>query len=170
MSEPFELVHLYLSGGHNFVGHHGQAPGENPVLEVTGLNCVAGRGIRGDRFFDHRENFKGQITFFADEVYDSLCHQLQIRDKPPSAFRRNVITRGVSLNELVGVEFEIQGVQFVGVEECRPCHWMNQAFGPGAESALRGRGGLRARILSSGVLRVGRSAFLQRTSAAVASV
>lgn len=117
------------------------------------LHCLAGRGIRGDRFFDHKENYKGQITLFADEVYRALCEKFQVRDKPPSVFRRNVITRGVDLNSLTGTEFEIQGIWFSGVEECKPCYWMDQAFHAGAEAALKGWGGLRARILSDGVLR-----------------
>ena len=71
----------------------------------------------------------------------------------PSRVRRNVFTRDVDLNELIGKDFEIQGVRFHGSEESRPCHWMNRAIGPGAEEFLRGRGGLRARILSNGVLR-----------------
>ena len=153
MNIKIEICHCYVSAGHNFVGHHGQAPGRHPVITVPQLECIAGRGIRGDRFFDHADNFKGQITFFAEEVYEELCVQLGIRDKAPGAFRRNVITRGTDLNALVGLEFEIQGLRFFGTEECRPCHWMEQAFGPGAEAAMRGRGGLRARILSSGILR-----------------
>ena len=72
----------------------------------------------------------------------------------PNVLRRNVITTGVDLNSLIGEEFALQGIHFVGVEECRPCYWMDQALAPGAEAALRGRGGLRARILSDGPLRV----------------
>jgi MOSC domain-containing protein YiiM len=57
------------------------------------------------------------------------------------------------LNALIGRQFEIQGVRFEGVCEAKPCHWMNTALGAGAEEWLRGRGGLRARILTDGVLR-----------------
>lgn len=149
-----ELLHLYISPGHNFRGHHGRPPDNHPVLELDQIHCVAGRGVEGDRYFDQEPNFKGQITFFAHEVYRALCEQLGQQDKPPSVFRRNVITRGVDLETLVGREFEVQGVRFFGVESCKPCYWMDQAFGPGAEAALQGRGGLRARILSDGVLDV----------------
>ena len=48
----------------------------------------------------------------------------------------------------------MQGFVFRGREECRPCYWMDQSFGPGAEAALRGRGGLRAEIVTGGTLRV----------------
>lgn len=149
-----ELLHLYISPGHNFRGHHGGPPGEYPVLELDQIRCVAGRGIEGDRYFDHKPDFKGQITFFASEVYQALCEQFERSYRPPSVFRRNVITRGVDLDSLIGREFEVQGVRFFGVESCKPCHWMDQVFGPGAEAALQGRGGLRARILSDGLLRV----------------
>jgi MOSC domain-containing protein YiiM len=153
MKREFELLHLYVSPGHNFVGHHGQPPGTHPIHEVTELKCVAGRGLEGDRYFDHQPDYKGQITFFADEVYGTLCAKFDTWDRPPSVFRRNVITRGIDLNTLIGAEFEIQGVRFLGVEESRPCHWMDHAFCPGAQEALKGNGGLRARILSSGALR-----------------
>ncbi len=68
--------HLFISPGHNFFGHHGQAAGTNPLQEVDEIECVAGRGIRGDRFFDYRENYKGQITFFAREVFEDVCRAL----------------------------------------------------------------------------------------------
>lgn len=144
--------HLYISSGHNFFGRHGQRAGTNSLTEMAEIECVAGRGIRGDRFFDYRENYKGQITFFAFEVYASVCDALRTFDKPPSVFRRNVITDGMDLNALIGEEFAIQGVRFRGTEECKPCYWMNQVFAAGAEEFLRGRGGLRAVILSDGKL------------------
>jgi MOSC domain-containing protein YiiM len=151
---PVQIRQLYISPGHNFFGHHGQAPGENQTLPVAEIECVAGRGILGDRFFDYKPGYKGQITFFELEVFAAISREFGVRDKAPSAFRRNVITEGADLNSLIGMEFEIQGVHFRGEEECRPCHWMNGAFAPGAEQFLKGRGGLRATILTGGKLRV----------------
>lgn len=148
------IEHIYISPGHNYFGHHGRPADNHPVIEVTEVKCVAGKGLVGDRFFEHKENYKGQITFFSIEVYEELCRTLNIHHKTPSAFRRNVITRGVDLNELINREFEIQGIRFAGVCECSPCYWMNEAFGPGTEAALQGKGGLRARILTDGTLTV----------------
>jgi MOSC domain-containing protein YiiM len=147
-----KICHLYTSPGHNYFGHHEQPQGENPLLEQTELECVAGRGIVGDRFYDYKDDYKGQITFFSSEVFEELCNQLGVRGKTPSATRRNVITEGVDLNTLIGKEFEVQGVRFAGVSECSPCYWMDRAIAPGAEEFLKGRGGLRARILSNGIL------------------
>jgi len=128
------------------------------MIECAEVKLRAGRGIEGDRFFDFKSGYKGQVTFFADEVYEDLRARLGVRDRQPSVFRRNVITRGIDLNTLIGVEFEVQGVRFAGTQECTPCYWMDRAFAEGAEAALQGRGGLRARILTDGVLRAEASA------------
>ncbi len=153
MSSTPVIRHLFVSPGHNYVGHHGREPSAHPIVEVEAVECVVGQGLVGDRYFGHKDNYKGQITFFAWEVYQELCDRFGIRDKPPSVFRRNAITAGLDLNRLIGVEFELQGIRFLGTEECRPCYWMDRAFAPGAEAALRGKGGLRARLLTSGTLR-----------------
>jgi MOSC domain-containing protein YiiM len=143
---------LYTSPGHNFFGQHGKAVGTHELIEQEEIVCVAGRGIKGDRFFDYEENYSGQITFFSSEVFADVCSRLGVTGKHPGLTRRNVITSGIDLNTLIGEEFAVQGVRFEGVEECRPCYWMNRAIAPGAEAALRHRGGLRARILTTGQL------------------
>jgi MOSC domain-containing protein YiiM len=147
------VEHLFISPGHNFYGHHGQPAGGHPILAVEQVECVAGRGLRGDRFFDYKADYKGQIAFFAMEVFDALRLALNLPEAQPQATRRNAFTRGVDLNTLIGQEFEVQAVRFAGVCECSPCSWMNSALGSGAEDWLRGRGGLRARILTDGILR-----------------
>jgi len=147
------VEHLFISPGHNFFGHHDQLAGEHAVIAVDKVECVAGLGIRGDRFFDYRENYKGQITFFAMEVLEALRRELGLPDAQPQATRRNAFVRGVDLQTLIGREFEVQGVRFAGVEESKPCHWMNSALGPGAEEWLKGRAGLRCRILTDGSLK-----------------
>lgn len=143
---------IFISPGHNFIGHHGRAPGTHAAVEVESVDCLAGRGLKGDRYCDHKPDYKGQITFFSSEVAADLQRELQLASLDQSAFRRNVIIEGADLNALVGTRFSVQGVEFEGVEECRPCYWMDQAVGTGAEAWLRGRGGLRAKILSDGTL------------------
>lgn len=144
---------LFISPGHNFFGHQDQPAGGHVSMAVDFIECVAGRGIRGDRFFDYKENYKGQITFFALEVFDALRRELNLPDAQPQATRRNAFVRGEDLNSLIGQEFAVQGVRFAGVEESKPCHWMNAALGPGAEEWLKGRAGLRCRILTDGCVR-----------------
>lgn len=151
---PIHIAGIFISPGHNFFGRHEQQPLGHPTLAVNEISCVAGRGLVGDRFFSFKENYKGQVTFFASEVFAEVSQKLAVPEKSPGVTRRNVITRDVDLNSLVGKRFAIQGIEFEGVGECSPCHWMNHAIAPGAEAALHGRGGLRARILTDGVLRV----------------
>ena len=146
---------IFISPEHNYFGHHGQPAGTAPVVEVDEARLVAGKGIEGDRFFEWKEDYKGQVTFFSQEVYESLCAEFQVWDRGPEVFRRNIIVSGVDLNALIGGEFEVQGQRFLGMAECSPCHWMDEAFHPGAEVSLKSRGGLRAQVLSSGVLRTG---------------
>ena len=153
LASSITVRHIFVSIAHNFFGHHGRPASKHPMSEVLSIECVAGRGLQGDRFFDYKENYKGQITFFAQETYDALCQELKVADKPLWVFRRNIITAGEDLNQLIGKEFSIQGVRFMGTEECRPCYWMDEAFASGAFSFLTGRGGLRARILTDGILR-----------------
>ncbi|HEX8281154.1 MAG TPA: MOSC domain-containing protein, partial [Chthoniobacterales bacterium] len=151
---------MFISPGHNYFGHHGRAADDYPLQEVGEIECVAGRGIRGDRFYDYKHDYKGQITFFSQEVFDRLSAAFPSVKKSPGALRRNVIVSGVDLNALIGEDFELQGVRFRGTAHCRPCYWLDQAFAPGAEAWLKGNGGLRAQILTNGRLAVGPAELL----------
>ncbi len=148
-----KVLQIYTSPAHTYFGHHDQEPGEDPMVAVDEVECVAGSGLKGDRFFDHKADYKGQVTFFSKAVYDDMCARFEVADREPGAFRRNVIVEGADLNALIGEEFELQGIRFLGTEECSPCYWMNRAFAEGAHEALKGNGGLRAKILTNGVLR-----------------
>jgi MOSC domain-containing protein YiiM len=146
---------IFISPGHNYFGHHGKAPDDYPLVEVPRIECVAGHGIRGDRFYDYRENYKGQITFFSSEAFEKLSEHLDLPSKSPGVLRRNVIVSGIDLHELIGEEFFIQGVRFRGTGHCKPCYWLDHAFAPGTEEFLEENGGLRAEILSDGAIVVG---------------
>lgn len=160
-----QIDQLFTSPGHNFYGHHGLPPGDFPLVASERIECVAGRGIRGDRFFDYREDYKGQITFFNREVFELLVKEFGLT-KSPGVLRRNVIVSGIDLMKLIGRDFELQGVQFRGSAHCKPCYWMDTAFAAGAEKFLAGRGGLRARILTDGWLTIGEARFELRSTTA----
>ena len=155
MEWEVELLHMFVSDGHNYVGRHGMGSMDYQIEDAPLIECVAGRGIRGDRYFDHKENFKGQITFFDYGVYEAVKKEFGVADLAPSVFRRNVLVKGVPLLELAGKPFSLQGVEFSGVEEAAPCYWMDEAVAEGAHEFLKGKGGLRARITKSGNLRAG---------------
>lgn len=147
-----EVLNLYVSPGHNYVGRHGKGSLQHGIEDREEIECVAGRGIRGDRYFDHKDDFKGQITFFDAAIYEAVKERFELPALEPGAFRRNVVLMGVDLNALIGRRFRIGEVEFEGSEEAKPCYWMDEACAEGAEEFLKGNGGLRARIKRSGVL------------------
>ena len=146
---------IYISPGHNYFGRYGKGSLNHETQSVESVRCVAGRGLEGDRFFDYKEDYKGQVTLFSQDVFDQMCKTLDVHDKTTMVVRRNVVVSGVDLNSLVGKRFTLQGIEFEGMKECSPCEWMDEAFAPGAMDFLKGQGGLRCRILTDGVLKKG---------------
>ena len=131
------IEQIFISPGHNYFGHFGREPDAFPLKEKTEIACLAGHGIRGDRFFDYKDDYQGQITFFSREVFDELSRNFGLTNKSPGVLRRNIIVSRMQLGDLVGVDFELQGVQFHGAAHCKPCPWMDVAFAPGTENFSR---------------------------------
>lgn len=152
--------HLFISPGHNFFGRHGLSAGQHPTIEAESLYCRAGRGVEGDRFFDYKPDYRGQITFFDFDVYEEIKRALGVPELNPGVFRRNVLIEGLALGDLVGSRFSIGESVFEGCAESAPCHWMNDVVAPGAEAWLKGRGGLRAKIWRDGRLTRGTAEFV----------
>ncbi len=150
------LLHIYISSGHDYWGKQGAGRFQSGITEVKEIECVAGMGLRGDRYFGHRPDFKGQVTFFDIAIVEDVRHHFKLARLPASVFRRNLIVRGIDLQQWMGKHFLFQGVEFEGSQECKPCHWMDRAIAPGGEDFLKGRfrGGLRARIITSGILHI----------------
>lgn len=148
-----KIHHLFISEGHDFYGRHGKGREEHAITDHEEIELVAGSGIVGDRFFDYKEDYKGQITFFDHAVYEAVKTEFNLPELHPSNFRRNVVTSGLDLRSLIGQTFKIGELEFSGSEEAKPCYWMDQACAPGVEEFLKGRGGLRCRILKGGILR-----------------
>jgi len=151
---PITIHHLYISPGHNYFTHPFAQPGTHPTLDLDVVEVHAGQGLVGDRFYGHGPTFDGHVTFFAWEVFQ-LLQQAVGPVATPVALRRNVVVAGVPLNGLIGQEFTIAGVRFYGSKHCAPCRWMDVAVAAGALQLLKGRGGLRAQVLSDGYLRRG---------------
>ena len=128
--------------------------------QVPAIDLVAGKGIKGDRNFD-RSQWPGQnITFIELEEINAFnqrfSQQISLSDT-----RRNVITEGVRLNDLVGQIFRIGDVSFKGVELCEPCNTLGSLLANESLSkkaivkAFTHKAGLRADILSDGQISVG---------------
>lgn len=150
-----ELTHLFISPGHNYYGRHGKGSEDHEILDREEIECVAGRGLVDDRFFDYKEDYKGQITLFDYSTYERVMSEFALPDLQPSAFRRNVVVKGADLNELIEKDFTLGAIELFGSEEAKPCYWMDEACAPGVEKFLRGFGGLRCRIKTSGSLSKG---------------
>lgn len=152
---PVTIHHLYISPGHNYFTHPFAHPGDHPTLDLDEVALHAGQGLVGDRFYGHGPDFDGHVTFFGWEVFQQLQQMVGPAVSTPVALRRNVVIAGVPLNGLIGQEFTLAGVRFYGNKHCAPCRWMDVAVADGALSLLKGRGGLRAQVLSDGYLRRG---------------
>lgn len=152
-----ELLEIWISAGNDFRGRHELGRLDHGIRGISEVECVAGMGLRGDRYFGYKPDFKGQVTFFDADAVQAVRDRFSQPELSSSLFRRNLIVRGVDLAEWVGKRFRFQGVEFEASEECKPCYWMDAAVAPGAEEFLKAnfRGGLRARVLSDGVLSVG---------------
>jgi molybdopterin synthase catalytic subunit len=151
-----ELREIWISTGNDFRGRHEKGRLDHGISSVSEVECVAGMGLRGDRYFGYKPDFKGQVTFFDAAVVQAVRDHFAQPDLSSSVFRRNLIVLGIDLAAWQGRKFRFQGIDFEASEECKPCYWMDQVVGPGAEEMLKVncRGGLRARVLSSGILRV----------------
>ena len=155
MKAKIDIRNIWISPGHDFRGQHGKGRLEHGIQARESIICVAGQGIEGDRYFGYKEDFKGQITFISADVADRLEKELDLPGFDRAAMRRNVLVSGVDLNSLIGKRFRIGNVEFSGSEECSPCYWMDEAVGKGAHAGLKGNGGLRCRIHTTGQLRTG---------------
>lgn len=149
-----QVMEIIISPGHDYWVKRGEPPLQHGTTSVATVDCLAGRGLRGDRYAEKRHNHKGQVTFISWHSIDEIRRRFDLPDLPATAFRRNLIVSGINLAELVGRRFNIQGVEFEGTEECRPCGWMDRVIADGARTFMQEnfRGGLRAKILSDGVL------------------
>lgn len=144
---------IWISPGHDFRGGRESYRMKHAMKRVDEVVCDAGLGLAGDRYHGERPGSKTQVTFISRDVLESMCRALGIDDLDYALLRRNILVSGVDLNWLIGKTFAIDGVVFEGVEECKPCYWMDKTVKPGALSFLVGRGGLRCRILTGGTLR-----------------
>lgn len=154
-----ELRHIFISEGHDYWGRQGEGRMQHGVNSPDEIECVAGMGLRGDRYFNVRPDAKGQVTFFAEDVVKEVRLAFGLPKLPASVFRRNLIVAGVRLAEWKGRRFRFQGVEFEGSQECTPCQWMDRVVAPGTQDFLKEkfRGGLRAKVIVSGTLRVGKA-------------
>lgn len=136
--------------------------GGEPLRSQVRVEVCAGVGIVGDRYFSKTGSFSHkqtglpdrEITLIESEVIEAFnrAHNCQF---VAGDFRRNLVTRGVALNDLVGKTFVVGNVQLKGIRLCEPCAYLGELLVKEVVASLVHRGGLRAQILNDGQIEVG---------------
>jgi MOSC domain-containing protein YiiM len=122
---------------------------------VESVRALAGRGLEGNRYFFESDAPPGvALTLIAAEAVEAMGREHGLSIEPHES-RRNVVTRGIDVNELVGKTFRIGDVECRGVELCEPCTTLEAMTKPGIIKGLLHRGGLNVDILSDGEIGVG---------------
>jgi MOSC domain-containing protein YiiM len=133
-----------------------------PMQALPHVEAVPGAGLVGDRysektgFYSPRPTDPGarEVTLFEAEVLEALNTEHGIT-LSPGEHRRNLTTRGVKLDELLGQRFRVGDVVLEGVKDCPPCDHLEGLVGKPVLQPLVNRGGLRARVLEGGTIKVG---------------
>ena len=125
------------------------------ITEVDSVEAVAGKGLKSDRFYKNDNNKKSQITIIEKENIDDL-NKLTNSYIPYQNFRRNIITEGVKLNNLLNKEIMIGNVKLKAHDLCQPCKYLQDILKKeNLVKYLLNKGGLRCEILTSGKISVG---------------
>jgi MOSC domain-containing protein YiiM len=131
-----------------------------PLEARSEVAAIAGRGLEGDRYFEgtgywsKHAGVDREVTLIEIEAIEALSREKKI-ELAPGAARRNLVTRGVPLNHLVGREFEVGVVRLHGTRLCEPCQYLESLTAHGVLAGLMHRGGLRAKIMAGGAIQVG---------------
>lgn len=156
-----EVVGLVVAPVQRYVGRPGHDAVSMPDEDRrTVVRVLEGQGIEGDRYCAKPAHRRGQVTVMSAESLDHVAAVLGATDGfDPLLARRNIVVRGVHVDPVRGHDLSLDsgdGPVLLGSRtDARPCGWMNDVFAPGAQRALRGRGGVRCEALSSGTLRLG---------------
>lgn len=119
------------------------------IEEVTSIEVIANKGVVGDRHYDEYNDPYNQLTLIESENIDYYNTKYSL-DIPYKDFRRNIVTKGIQLNELIGKKIKIGDVEVEGIDLCRPCRHLTEVLNqPNILKEFLRRGGLRCQILSS---------------------
>ncbi len=133
----------------------GVRPARGTPIDVrTSAKLCAGHGIDGDRY-DTNRNGPRQVTLIAAEDIAAIAAFLGLPKVAPELLRRNLVTRGINLLALKDRRFRVGAALLEGSGECAPCSRLEETFGPGGYNAVRGRGGITARVIEGGTIHIG---------------
>ena len=127
-----------------------------PLVTVPQVEAIAGYGLAGDHYASQSDG-KRQVTLIQAEHLDVVAKILGKSEVGADGVRRNLLVSGINLYALRDRKFRIGGILLEGSGPCEPCSRMEEVLGVGGYNAMRGHGGITARILEGGVLRAGES-------------
>ena len=131
------------------------ANNNQPIKEVNSIEVLANKGIVGDRHFNDFNDPYNQLSLIESENIDAYNIKFGL-DIPYINFRRNIITKGIQLNDLIGKKLKVGNVELEGIELCRPCRHLTEMLNQkNILKEFMRKGGLRCRILSSSKITVG---------------
>ena len=131
------------------------AKNNQPIKEVNSIEVLANKGIVGDRHFNDFNDPYNQLSLIESENIDEYNIKFGL-DIPYINFRRNIITKGIQLNDLIGKKLQIGNVELEGVELCRPCRHLTEMLNQkNILKEFMRKGGLRCQILSSSKISIG---------------
>jgi MOSC domain-containing protein YiiM len=133
-----------------------------PLQSVAQAVLESGRGLVGDRYYDHNGTFSEKLKDSGDWELTLIeseeihrYNESQGLSLPPTSFRRNIVTSGIRLNELVGRRFKVGSAILEGMRLCEPCAHLGKLAGPAIVKGMVHKAGLRARIVTGSIVRVG---------------
>ena len=131
------------------------AKNNQPIKEVNSIEVLANKGIVGDRHFNDFNDPYNQLSLIESENIDEYNIKFGL-NIPYINFRRNIITKGIQLNDLIGKKLQIGNVELEGVELCRPCRHLTEMLNQkNILKEFMRKGGLRCKILSSSKISIG---------------
>lgn len=125
-----------------------------PMQAVESAVAEPGQGLAGDRFSSNRNGAR-QVTLVAQEHLAAIAGYLSLPGIAPERLRRNLVVSGLNLAALRNRRFRIGDVLLEHSGDCHPCSRMDEELGPGGYNAVRGHGGITARVLEGGLIRLG---------------
>ena len=147
------------SAAHRYDGRPGTTTPAQEADRRAELEVRGGFGVVGDRYAGKPAHRDAAVTVLDVESLEALAAELGVPPFDPLLARRNVVLRGADVEALRGREFALDcgagEVRLLGGRAANPCRWMDVVLAPGAHRGMRGRGGVRCRPLSDGVLRLG---------------
>lgn len=140
----------------------GLRPSRRTEIEVVdSVEVVKGSGLLGDRF-KGLLNQKREVTLIQQEHIDTVRSIMKIDNLNPAVLRRNIVVSGINLLSLKGKQFRVGNVLLEMTGLCHPCSRMEANLGEGGYNAMRGHGGITAKVLESGFIKLNDPVFLVR--------